>query len=611
VARRGVEGPRRWHIAVLVAAPLAIYWTGLSSPFVLDDRVAIVENQSIRDLWSLRVLAPGRELPTSGRPLVNVAHAVNYAVGGIDPYGYHLLNLALHVSCALLVYALVRRTLEMSRVPGAVRSRSADVAALSALVWAVHPLNTEVVEYVTQRSESMMAFCYLLALYGAVRALDPAHRRRWQAIAIGSCAAGMLCKESMVTAPVAAWLFDRTFVFGTWRDALRARWRLYGALAATWILLAAAIWSGPRAYSAGFSTDVSASTYALNQLVIVPHYLALAIWPRDLVVAYGPPEPVTLAAAMPSALIVGALLVATCVALWARPLLGFVGAWFFLLLAPTSSFVPIATEVAAERRVYLALVPLVILAIAGVAAVAARVAPGRARAAWGVVWAIAVILAAVAVARVREYTSPLDLAETVLKRRPTAFAHALVGTQLAIEGRHDEAIAELRQAVPGYPRAHYDLGGELFNKGSIDEALPELQTFVRRLPLLAEVVPARLMIGRALMLRRDPAGAESELRAVLRMAPPRSERHVIALGYLADTLIVEERFDEAIACYREFIAARPLDAAAQVNLGVALARLGRLPEAQAAFKRALQIDPANVLASKNLAAAQQEMREER
>ena len=106
-------------------------------------------------------------------------------------------------------------------------------------------------------------------------------------------------------------------------------------------------------YSTGFSTGVSGWSYALNQCDMLAHYLRLAIWPRSLVLLYGEPRPLTLFAVWPSAVLIALLLGLTVLALVTRPMLGFLGAWFFVTLAPTSSVVPIATEVGAERRMYL------------------------------------------------------------------------------------------------------------------------------------------------------------------------------------------------------------------------------------------------------------------
>src|SRR5262245_14343423 len=366
-----------WRMGLIAGAGLLAYANSLSGSFILDDISAIVENHGIRDLSRLStVLMPERELPVAGRPLVNVSLALNYALGGLDVRGYHAWNVAVHLGCALLVFGVVRRTLLANRVDGKLRERSLDLAFAVSLLWALHPLNTEAVDYVTQRTETMMGLFYLLTVYASIRALEAAtelgcgvepHKSwsGWPFVGVLACASGMACKESMVTAPILVALYDRVFAFGSIRDQLRERWRLYAGLAAGWLVLALLLSSGPRIHSAGLASGVSPWTYLLNQAVMIVRYLRLALWPTSLVVNYGWPVQLTLGEVLPQALIVMGLLVGTIRAMMRWPSLGFLGASFFLTLAPTSSVVPIATEVGAERRMYLPLISVVVLVVLG------------------------------------------------------------------------------------------------------------------------------------------------------------------------------------------------------------------------------------------------------
>ena len=93
-----------WRIGVVVLAGILVYANSLSAPFIFDDEATIVENTSIRDLRSADVWVPSREAPTAGRPLVNVSFAINYALGGLNVVGYHVLNITLHIVCALLIF---------------------------------------------------------------------------------------------------------------------------------------------------------------------------------------------------------------------------------------------------------------------------------------------------------------------------------------------------------------------------------------------------------------------------------------------------------------------------------------------------------------------------
>ncbi len=121
----------------------------------------------------------------------------------------------------------------------------------------------------------------------------------------------MLCKESMATAPLLVVLYDRVFLFDSWRDAVRSRWKFYAGLAVAWIVLAAVLLSNPRGDVAGFSSGVPVWTYLLNQAALIVEYVRLAVWPRALVAFYGWPQPLSLADVWPQAAVIVGLLVAT------------------------------------------------------------------------------------------------------------------------------------------------------------------------------------------------------------------------------------------------------------------------------------------------------------
>ena len=325
-----------------------------------------------------------------------------------------------------------------------------------------------------------MALFYLLTLYCARRAYDEGARHgRWEAAAVLACTLGMASKESMVTAPLAVVLYDRVFLFDSLRAAFRGRARLYLGLAATWVLLAALVASAPRNLSAGFTAhDADPWTYLLNQAVMITRYLRLSVWPRDLVLYYGWPLPLTLTDVLPQALFVLGLLALTAVTLYRRPRVGILGLWFFLTLAPTSSILPIATEVGAERRMYLPLMAIVVLAVVGLS----HRSPVRGRGGALVLTAVAALLAAGTYARTTEYASSLTLAQTTHERWPTPASHSMLGTELAAAGRFAEAETHLRVAAPVHPPARYYLGTVLHEQGRRPEAIEHFRAFIASQP---------------------------------------------------------------------------------------------------------------------------------
>ncbi|HEY5228526.1 MAG TPA: hypothetical protein VIJ19_08290, partial [Opitutaceae bacterium] len=219
--------------AVIGVAALAAYLRSFTVPMLYDDVPTIVDNPTLRH-WASALAAPNATT-AGGRPILNLSLALNYRIGGVSVWGYHALNLAVHVAAGLALLGIVRRTLAPR-----VGEAALPIAFAASLLWVVHPLQTESVTYIVQRAESLMGLFYLLTLYGFIRAAEPDTRSRalWTSVCVGSCALGMGTKEVMVTAPLIVLLYDRTFVSWTFGEALRSRRKLYAALAATWVPLA-------------------------------------------------------------------------------------------------------------------------------------------------------------------------------------------------------------------------------------------------------------------------------------------------------------------------------------------------------------------------------------
>jgi protein O-mannosyl-transferase len=487
----------------------------------------------------------------TGRPVVNLSFAVNYAIGGLSVRGYHVWNMALHVCCALLLFGVVRRTLELPRL--------AD---------------------------------------------------RFGPTAVASCAIGMGCKETMVTAPAMVVLYDSAFAFDSVKEAFRARWRLYAGLASTWMVFGGLLLSS-RAGAGDFSGGISPWTYLLNQTIIITHYLRLTVWPRALIAFYGWPLSLYAGDVLPYALPIMALGLLACVSWFRWRPLGFLAVWFFITLSPTSSIVPLTTEVGAERRMYVPLMAVVVLAVMASALLLERARKERA---WASVFALvsmSTALAAGTVARNREYASAVALARTIVERRPMSVAHHILGEELQAAGDHEEAVRELREAVPGDSRASYHLGLWLFDDGRLDESISQLQAFVATWglpyhlvprwlePNATEVVTARTRIGDAYLREKRWPQAVDQFRLVLEMSPSDAGAH----GLLGDALLGEEKFDEAAAHYREYLKSRPDDAVALIALGIALDSAAHDDDAIQAFRRAVDVDPRNGDAERDLAAA--------
>jgi len=442
----------------LTAAVILAYMNSLSGPFIFDDLEGIVDNSHIRRLWPLSDMlfnAPP-DSPPAGRPIVSLSLAINYTIGGLNVRGYHLFNIAVHLLSVLVLYGLVRRTFLDTRLNARFERSGPFLAFAVTLIWAVHPLHTETVNYVSQRTELLMGLFYLLTLYCAIRAWRSDRPRFWSAASVASCAIGMGCKESMVSAPLIVLLYDVALVSRSFREALRRHASLYVGLAATWVLLAWLNASAPRGRTCGTDLGISSLDYLRTQAGIIVWYLRLAFWPNPLVISYEDwPIARSLLPILPQGLFIVTLLLLTAWALWRRRPAALLGAWFFLILAPTSSFIPIVTELAAERRMYLPLAAVTVASVLGLRGLFNLTKRRRTSPPKGitVLPSLALLLVVATLGyttalRNCEYRTATDIWADAVAKRPRNWV-ALVGLacELAKAGQHQEAIKYCSRAI--------------------------------------------------------------------------------------------------------------------------------------------------------------------
>jgi Flp pilus assembly protein TadD len=554
---------------IIIAAGILAYTNALTGPLIFDDFRSIVDNATVRTMSWATVLHPQAQTPMAGRPVANLSLALNYAMSGQNVETYHLWNILVHILAALVLFGILRQTPVWPTADDRTRDH---VALFSALAWLVHPLNTDAVDYITQRTESMAGLFYLMTVYAAIRAWHD-EGWRWTGVAVLSCWCGAATKELVVTAPLMVLLWDRSFPCPSFGAAIRQRGRLYLGLATSWLLFGALSRDTPFFSATGFETSVTPWTYLVNQAPLIARYLRLSIWPVGLVLDYGLARPLSVADVWPSALIVLALLALAVVALKRHATAGFWAAWFFVTLAPASSVLPIPSEVGAERRMYLPLVAVLVLLVSTWRRLVRPLPAARARrlgAAFGVV--VLVGLTAGTVRRNSEYRSGLAIWETVVARYPHARAHENLAIQLRDAGRVDEAIEHLRVAAPDLPDAQHVLGSALIDRGDLAGGIAELQAFVQANPHDHEIVSARDELASA-------------------------ERTLIS------GLLNEKRFSEAEVQARAFVSSRPDRSDAHNLLGVALASSGRLDAAVQEFQAAVRLDPQASEPRNNLARA--------
>jgi tetratricopeptide (TPR) repeat protein len=605
--------------ALLLASVTALLYAPVrDAPFIFDDPNTIVIDPAIR---SLRPLS---HLVSSGRPLTVLSFAVDYARGGLDPRPYHCTSLLLHVLNGLLLYVVVRRTVQLpggSGAPalkecggspraslrcgaplhtvGGLENRSshrgygaaAAVALGAALLFVVHPLQTESVAYVSSRSEVLAATFYLLGVWLYVSAAT-AQRRGARAAAAAALplatAAALASKEMAVTLPPALLLYDWCFLGEGLANALRRRWWLL-ALAA----LPAAVGGGlllqqPAARAtAGFGfTGFTPWQYLLTQFGVVLHYLRLTVFPAGLCFDYDWPlarSPWSAGVLLPFACL-SALAAAACLSVRRRPLFAFAVLWTFLLLAPTSSFMPIA-DVIAERRMYLALAGPALLAAAW---------------AWqGATWLCGRYSR---LFRRRAAVYVLVLAGPALALSVTTAARARLWADPLALHLHDVAEA------PGNPRLWMNLGVVYIGLDRVADAhaalararlLYDQQRSLHAIPRVDAFIAYNF--GVVLYGEGRDAEATAELDRALAVGGEYYALAPKALFVLGEIAARQRRWPEAAAHYRAALSHDPSDQAAYLGLARAQIMSGALGEARATLKAALSRAPQNAEAAALLA----------
>jgi len=586
---------------LIIAVGAWAYHDSFQGPFIFDDVPSILDNPHIRHLWPLReaVSAP-LDLTVTGRPVVCLSLALNYALGGLNVWGYHAFNLAVHLLSALVLFGILRRTFEGEKLRDRFGVAAVWLAAAIALIWEVHPLQTESVTYIVQRTESLMGLFLLLTLYCTLRGSRSSRARVWYLAAVVSCALGMGSKEVMVGAPLIVLLYDRVFLAASFRQLWQRRVGLYVGLAATWIILAVLVARTPRS-ATGFGIEGPTSwDYLKTEAGVIVYYLRLCFWPRPLVIDYFDwPITLSLKDGLASGVVVIGLLGATVWAFRRQPWLGFLGAWFFVILGPTSSFLPSVGEAAAERRMYLPLAAVVTMVVVGAFAFGKRLWNKQQGVVLGCVAGgfVAVLLTFLTIQRNRDYNSALTIwQDAVVKRPNNPRAHNGLGLALMQTGKVQEAISQYEQALrlkPDFFEAHTNWGIALLHTGRVQEAIAQCEAALRIKP---DYVEAYVNLGNALLQTGKLPEAIGEYEQALQLQPDCTEAHY----NLAGVFLQAGRWPEAIGEYEQVLQLQPDHAEAHNNLGIALLRLGKVQEAISHWDQALRLKPDYALAHNNL-----------
>lgn len=560
----GMHSINKWILfssAIIVLAIGAAYSNSFTGKWVLDDKYTILENPHKSPLWPpWNVLWGPKDTPSAGRPIVSLSFAINYALGGENVWGYHLFNLIVHILAGLFLFGVILLTLAYSDVLTYLKRWSILLALVCTLIWALHPLQTESVTYISQRAESLMGLLYLLTMYCAVRGFWEEHQRLWFAGAITACVLGVLSKEVAATVPVVVLLYDRAFVSQNLKGSIKNHWPLYLGLIATWFITVGILFAGTKAETTGFhfvDRGLGVLNYLGTQCNAVVMYLKLAFWPHPLVLDYGDVDggyPIVkiFSECALSASLLFILASAGLFLFWKKPKWGFLVAWFFIILSPSSSFVPIASELMAEHRMYLPLVSVIVLVVVAVFVLGKKSLLRLRASPWwmiglatGLMIAIVVTLARVTFLQNQKYQQESAILIESVKEYPNnQRAQYNTGTALAAEKKYEESIPYFEAALrlklnERHLDARNNLGLALTRLGRYEEARGHIAFLLKYKPDRSD---ALLTMGTILAnLNRLDEAADSYKKA-LELKPNYMEVH----RSLIPVLLRQDKFDEAL-----------------------------------------------------------------
>ncbi len=462
---------------ILIFSGILVYFNSFNGVFVFDDGVAV------QDALEIRTLFPPWDAMFSGihhpRPVAGLTFAINYAISELDIWSYHLFNLIIHIISNLALFGTLYITLNKTSC----RNISSVLALVISLIWLVHPLHTEAVTYIIQRYESLMGMFFLLSLFCFARSANSPNRESlWKMASILFCYLGIGSKQVAALIPIVIILYDRTFITSSFKTTLRSQWRFLLFLFSSWIpLLVLHLTAEPFEW-AGFDMKVvTPLKFALSEFGVIVHYIRLTFWPDPLVFDY-----FWQLAEKPSEIIPYALIILLLVSLSLWGLLenhpfGFTGISFFLLLSPTSSIMPLS-DLAADHRMYLPSIPIIIIAVISIHSLCQRLPvligssgdqpntesigrfaskPGTI--AFGVLVLFTIIVfSTLTIERNELFSSRTAIwLDTVEKAPHNPRAWANLGNALLEEKRYSEALTPLKKALelkPNYSIVLINLG---------------------------------------------------------------------------------------------------------------------------------------------------------
>ncbi len=584
-------------ITIIILTTLS-YFNTLNNSFVYDDNTYVVENKQIRSIANISMAFISTYPPDAKeqglyRPLVTVSYIVDYALWGLNPKGFHLANLILHILTSIIVYLLALEIIK-TQWPSAVVG----------IVFALHPVHTEAVTWVVGRAEVMAGLFYFLAFLFYIKAGNsPSFKNRQFISSNIFYFLALLSKEIAVTLPILLFAYDY-FFFHRQRSAeiielLKKRYLSFIILTFIYIIIRFAVLGaiGPQK-NLSFAPDVGLYERFLTIIVVIGYYMRLLFLPFNLTVDYVFPKIASLS--LPVFIYGGILLVSIgiTVLLYKRSkMLSFSIALFFITLLPVMNIIPIG-ELIAERFLYIPLISFALLIGISTDYFFIRFSSKFLR----IIISIPLIFLAafyslLTISRNYDWKDAFTLWKATIYTMPaSSVAHNNLGVEYVKKEEHIDAIVEYKKAIelsPKYSHALTNLGDAYLKIGLIDEAIDFYKKAIEAEP---DYSIAYNNLGFAYFEKGLYKEALSEYKKAIKL----NSKDPLFYNNLGNLYASMKRYDDAIAEYKRAISIDPLDTKAYNNLGAVYAQQGKFNEAEAEVRKALAIDPENSLAKKTL-----------
>ena len=590
-----------WVVAICVIGIIA-YSNTFHSPFYFDDGHTIIENQEIRDLSNLKALGH-----TRSRFITYLTFAINYHFHKLDVFGYHLVNLIIHLGSAIMVWWLTLITLSTSPLKdNKIARHSSLIAFFAALIFVAHPVQIQAVTYITQRATSLLAFFYIssLCLYvkfrlSQINNLSFRVRLLYLFGLFATATLGMFTKELIVTLPLMIFLYEVCFL--RIRDYFK--WRYLVIPIILLIAIHLAILS-PRFLD--FSSFKEASCahfetppvqYILTQFRVLVTYLRLFFIPINQNIDYDYPVVKTILE-FPVLASIFLLLVILIAALKLYPryrLMSFGIFWFFIALLQEFTIMPLfffllkqSREIIFEERLY---IPMVGYSLFLVSAIYYIFGHRNKRRMVIILLAIVTSYAVMTYNRNAVWKDEFTLWDDAVRKSPNKVRpHNDRGRAYANKGNLDEAIADFNKAIqlnPNYGKAYYNRGLAYHKKGNLENAISD---YKKAIIIIPDYKKAYNNLGYAYFsIGEDEEAMELYKKAIEIDTNQRMPNYEIPYNNLANIYSTIGKKDEAIDLYKKAIGINPDYADAHNNLAVAYYHEGQYDLAIEHYDKAIEL----------------------